>query len=221
MSAETFFAAVEQEIASFESVSLLERVRAGTITVAHYHSLLRCLFHQVRSSSWTFAEAAIHMPWKQWEAKHYLLKHAYEEATHWQWINEDLASTGYDGPAAESTEPPQPVSQYIALNQQVARETPLARLAIAMFLEGVGGALAERHGRRVASILALGPQQMQFFLGHSVTDAEHSLELAEILRRAVTSDEGWTVMEEKMQQASRLYAEIYRIADASVPTQAR
>jgi hypothetical protein len=97
MSIESFEAAVRALVAQGANIPLLRRVDEGRVTIHDYHSVLTTLFHQVSSSSSTFALAASQLDQDYWEAKAYLLHHADEEKTHWQWILSDLRETGFTG----------------------------------------------------------------------------------------------------------------------------
>jgi hypothetical protein len=88
---------VAKQIASFEGAELVERVARSDLSLGHYYSILTTLFHQTRSSPYTFAETAANCDWIHEEAKEFLLQHADEEKTHWRWILNDLKNTGFAG----------------------------------------------------------------------------------------------------------------------------
>jgi hypothetical protein len=206
-----FEAAVAQAIADFEGPrnAVLTTLRAGRATRTDYHAILCRLFHQVRSSSSTFALAGARMEPARFAAQHYLFRHAQEEATHWQWILSDLRSTGYRGTDPAELLPDTATEAYVAYNHYIAASFPLGRLAIASVLEGIGAALGTTYGTRLARALQLAPDQMVFFAGHGETDVLHSAELRQVLADAAPTPAEWERLAAIARSAGRLYTMLY------------
>lgn len=204
-----FTRAVKEQIVAFESASLVQRVVRREVALPHYHAILTTLFHQTRSSPYTFAEAAIHCSWAHAPAKEYLLQHAEEERIHWRWILDDLSATGYAGPDPRMAFPHPTCEAYIAFNERVARHAPVARLAIASVLEGIGAAFGERYGRQLLHCLGLEGRQASFFLSHGETDRHHSEELRQVIRHCDLQPAEWAWMAHAATVAGQLYRAMY------------
>src|SRR5688572_5724464 len=89
----------ERNIQTFVQDNIIvEKLKNGTLAMADYHNLLVVLFHQVYFSSTSFALAGSMCSTIDIAARDYLFHHAEEEKSHWNWILDDLKSTGYNGP---------------------------------------------------------------------------------------------------------------------------
>jgi hypothetical protein len=142
-----FEATVAAAIEAFPTARLMQRVKVGQVDMHHYHAILSTLFHQTYNGPYTFAQAAVNCDWRHEVAKEYLLRHAEEERTHWRWILDDLKSTGFAGPDPRREPPHYTAQAYIGLLYYIAERVPIARLAIASVLEGIGAALGGKYGR--------------------------------------------------------------------------
>lgn len=200
---------VEEQVDRFPTARLLKRVDAGAIQAPHYHTLLKTLFHQTYSSPYTFARAAVNCDWRHAPAKEYLLRHAEEERSHWRWVLDDLAATGYQGPDPRSV-PPHPCCQaYIGLNYYIAEEMPVARLAIASVLEGIGARYGGTYGARLLRSLNLTPSQATFLVSHGETDKTHSAELRNVIADCTLAAVEWTWMNHAAATAGIFYRAMY------------
>jgi hypothetical protein len=205
----TFQSAVTSQVSGFEQAALISIVDSGKITMPQYHSILTTLFHQTRSSPYSFAKAAINCDWRYAVAKEYLLQHAEEERTHRRWILEDLRNTGYSGPDPRDCFPHPTCEAYIAFNEHVAERMPVARLAIACVLEGIGAAFGLRYGRKLLALLQLGAGQASFFLSHGETDKRHVDELRDVISACELSPSDWAWMTHAATVAGQLYRAMY------------
>lgn len=212
MSLESFEPAVRALIAQGATNPMARRIDEGPVTMRDYHSVLYTLFHQVSSSSGTFALAASQLDQDHWEAKTYLLHHADEEKTHWQWILSDLRETGFAGVMPDQALPSVACEAYIAYNYYVAQRRPLCRLAIAAVLEGLGATYSKTYATKLAQLLSLRPTQLRFFLGHGDTDVGHVQDIFDVLRRSPLGDRDWTLMEHTAKTAFALYRGMYEEA---------
>ena len=205
---------VAEQVALFDQVRFLRRLRSGEITLADYHTVLCTLFHQTRSGPYTFAAAAVHCPWRHGAAKEYLLRHAEEERTHWRWVLDDLAATGYAGPSPLERLPHPSCEAYIAVNERIAREMPIARLAIACVLEGIGATYGTRYGKLLLETLQMAPEQASFFVSHGQTDIAHTQDLATVLDECELLPEEWRWMCHAAEVAGGLYRAMYELKGA-------
>jgi len=204
-----FNVVVEDQIARFTEVRLLKRLDQGNLYLSHYHVVLTTLFHQTYSSPYTFARAAVNCDWRHAAAKEYLLQHAEEERAHWRWVLDDLGATDYAG-LDPRTQPPHTSCQaYIGLNYYIAEEVPVARLAIAAVLEGIGSRFGGMYGKKLLQVLRLKPSQASFFLSHGETDKAHSEELRKIIAQSDFTPQEWTWMNHAALAAGQLYRGMY------------
>jgi hypothetical protein len=197
---------VGRQIAQFEQAALLRHVRAGTVRLEHYHAILTTVFHQTRDGPYAFALAAAHCSWRHVAAKEYLLQHAEEERTHWRWVLDDLASTGYRGPDCVTLPIHPTTERYLGFLRDISEHTPLGRLAAAAVLEGIGATFGGQYGRRLLTLLGLEPTQATFFTSHGETDKVHTEELWQILRACELDSSEWLELE----AAARLTGTYYR-----------
>jgi hypothetical protein len=204
-----FERAVAAAIQNFPTSRLLQRADAGKVEMKHYHAILCCLFHQTYSSPYTFARAAVNCEWRHEVAKEYLLRHAEEERTHWRWVLDDLKSTGYAGHDLRNAPPHYTTQAYLGLNYYIAEHTPIARLAIAAVLEGIGAAHGGVYGRKIVQQLKLQKSQASFFLSHAETDIVHTAELNEVLAASELTADEWAWMAHSAETAGRFYRAIY------------
>ena len=169
------------------------------------------IFHQVREGAFTFALAGVNCAPHLRNVKEYLLHHADEEKSHWRWVLNDLKETGYRwNPEAAL---PLPAAQdFISFNYYVALKMPIARIGIAMVLEGIGARYGAHYATRICQLLSLTPHQTQFYAGHGNTDREHSLDLWRVIESQELSDDEWQWMNHAAETAGRLYRRMYEEA---------
>jgi len=208
-SVEVFDKTVADQIAAFETARLMKRVAAGAVTMAHYHAILTTLFHQTYSSLYTFAKAAANCTWRHEKIKEYLLQHAEEERTHWRWVLDDLNNTGYTGPSPRTTFPHPTCEAYISFNEKIAERIPIARLAIAAVLEGIGAHFGGLYGKKLLDGLKITPKQASFFLSHGETDKVHNKELTEVIHASDLTPEEWGGMIHAATIAGIFYRAMY------------
>jgi hypothetical protein len=188
---------------------LLRIAAAKKLEIRHYHAILLTLFHQTRSGPYTFARAAVNCAWRFARVKEYLLRHAEEERTHWRWILNDLRATGYQGPDPRSQPPHFWTQTLVGLMYYTAEEMPIARLASASVLEGIGAAHGETYGRTLVEQLGLQREQVTFFLSHGATDLVHASELRDLLADAELTPDEWDRMNHVASMTGRIYREMY------------
>lgn len=204
-----FVKVVEETIETFPHNRLCQRIDNGSLEMKHYHAILTTIFHQTYSGPYTFARAAVNCSWRHEAAKDYLLRHAEEERTHWRWVLNDLSATGYQGPSPRMGFPHLTCQAYIGLNYYVAEQMPIARLAIAAVLEGIGGRYGGAYARRLVTQLGLNSQQTQFFSGHSETDIVHTAEIHTVIEQCELTPEEWGWMAHAAQTAGQFYRAMY------------
>lgn len=205
----TFESIVADQIAQFPNSRLCRRVEAGSVAMNHFHAILMTLFHQTYNGPYTFARAAVNCDWRHEMAKEYLLRHAEEERTHWRWVLDDLRATDYAGPSPRDLPPHPTCTAYLGLNYFIADHVPVARLAIAAVLEGIGAAHGGTYGRKLLQTLQLRREQATFFLSHAETDKVHTLELNQIIESMTLSTAEWRWMNHAAASAGQFYRGMY------------
>lgn len=200
---------VEHQVAAFETATLVKRVAAGRASLRDYHTILTTILHQTRNGPYTFALAAAHCPWKHAEAKEYLLRHALEEHTHWKWVIDDLQSTGFMGADPACALAHSAAEAYVSYNEHLATRMPVARLATASVLEGIGARFGGKYGGMFLTQIGIKPNQATFFLSHGETDKAHIEDLAAVIARLELDDDGWRGMSQAAAVGGALYRAMY------------
>ena len=142
-------------------------------------------------------------------ARDYLLHHADEEKSHWQWVINDLKRIGYKGGDPRNNLPNPACQTYIAYNVFTAVKDPLSRLAIAFVLETIGATFSKKYAQKVCQLLKLTPNQTSFFFGHGDTDVGHSQEILEIINQCELTEDQWKRMVQAVKVAGNLYKQMY------------
>ena len=122
---------------------------------------------------------------------------------------DDLKNSNYKGDDPRLFFPHPSTEAYISFNERVAKRMPIARLAIACVLEGIGGQLGNSYGKKLVQILGLTKEQTSFFLSHGETDKHHMHELAEVINGSELSPEEWGWMTQAATVAGQLYSNMY------------
>ena len=207
-----FKTTVDQIIEAFPNNEVCRKLDRKDFTLTDYHKVLRMIFNQTHDAPLTFALAGVNCPPRLEIAREYLLHHANEEKLHWQWVLNDLNKTGYrtHNPEDLQSLPPLPACQnYVAFNYYVAMKMPVARLAIAAVLEGIGAQYGGDYARKTCQLLQLKPDQAQFYIGHGDSDRAHIVDIWRTIDECdLTSDE-WQWMIQAAQTAGTLYRAMY------------
>jgi len=202
----------DQAIRSFEeNNSFLDLIKSSRITQSQYRSLLNHLYYQVLKSSVSFATAGANcLRREKWqEAGEYLIHHANDEKSHYNWIVDDARAFGG---LNRDTSPPVASISYVAFNYYVAHEFPPARLAIASFLEGVAAKVGPDYIPLLISCLNKDTEHFSFFTSHVETDEKHIVEIENVVSRLQLRPCDWDWMNLAVQTAADLYKDIYNAA---------
>jgi len=203
---------VAEGVAGFPDSAACRRLDEGAMEMADYHRLLLTLFHQTYEGPGTFALAGFHCPHRFERARHYLVHHAEEEQDHWRWVISDLKQTGYAGPDPRELWPCPETQAYVAFNVYTATRHPIARLAIAAVLEGIGGRWGTAYGRKLVEQLGLKRAGASFFLAHGELDKGHVEEVFEVIDACDLTSREWGWMSHAARTAGALYRGLYDAA---------
>jgi hypothetical protein len=204
-----FTALVMDLVEAFPQNALCRKVDAGTITLADYHAFLNMIFHQTFEGPSLFALAGAHCDTRRHAVRDYLIEHAEEEKSHWEWVIDDLRSTGFTGPDPRERFPLHPCQQYVAFNAYCAMRMPPARLAIAAVLEGIGAAHGKNYATKLCRALGLSHDRAKFLFGHGDTDVGHAEDIFRVLGAADLSPYEWAWMGHAARTAADLYRAMY------------
>jgi hypothetical protein len=208
-SRESFLAACAVAVAGFPENRLCRRLDAGELTLPDYRALLRMLFHQAFEGPSTFALAAAHCPARHFRARDYLLAHADEEKSHWEWILADLRAVDDPLPDPRTQLPAPACAAYVAFNVYTALRYPLARLGIAAVLEGIGAQHGTPYGQRLVADLRLGRKQATFLLAHGVLDVGHVADVQAVIDASEPSAAEWSQLSHAAEVGGLLYRRMY------------
>lgn len=200
---------VEEAVEGFPQNRLCRKVDAGDLDLSGYHKILRMIFHQVREGSASFALAGVNCSARFQAAREYFFQHADEEKSHWQWVLSDLEKTGDQETDVRLSLPLPACQSYIALNYYVAIKIPIARLAIAAVLEGIGARYGAHYARKVCQLLKLTPQQAKFYFGHGDTDVEHIADIWRTIEACELDNEELKWMCHAARMAGAGYRQMY------------
>lgn len=206
---ENFLEVVQQAVECFPRNRMCSKLDEEKFSMGDYHAILLMIFHQTFEGPSTFALAGAHCSPTLHEARDYLLHHADEEKSHWEWVINDLRNTGYTGADPRSLFPKPACQAYIAFNVYTAIRMPLARLAIAATLESIGANYGKKYAGRLCQNLALKPAQATFFYGHGDTDIGHTAEILALLDKQQLKQSDWDWMCHAARTAGQLYTAMY------------
>lgn len=192
--------------------AIIDLIDNNEIELAHFHSLLNTLFHQVYNSSSSFALAGAMCDSRYFKIREYLLHHAEEEQDHWKWIIQNLRDTGYTGADPREVFPSFATQAYISFAMFLAHKQPVARLAMGYVLEGLSGQLGIEYGQKAAIQLKLSREQMSFFLLHGELDKGHSQDILDTLETAPLTPYEWAYCEYAAECTLYLYKNLYNSA---------
>jgi hypothetical protein len=200
---------VNQVIQEFPQNEVCRRVDKNDFTIADYQKVLRMIFNQTHEAPVTFALAGVNCPPRLQTAREYLLHHANEEKSHWQWVVSALSKTGYQDTDFQSQPPLAACQNFVAFNYYVALKMPVARLAVAAVLEGIGAQYGRDYSKKICRLLQLSPEQAQFYVGHAETDRQHIVDIWRVIGECDLTTDEWQWMEHAAQTAGRLYRAMY------------
>jgi len=196
--------------------TIIELIDSNNLQLAHLHSLLNILFHQVYNSSSSFALAGSMCDSRYFKIREYLFHHAEEEQDHWKWIVQNLRDTGFTGADPRELFPSFHTQAYISFAMYLAHKQPVARLAMGYVLEHLSGNLGVEYGAKVAQQLKLTKEQMSFFLLHGELDKGHSHDILDVLQDAPLTPYEWAWCEYAVECTLYLYRNMYNHAAKQV-----
>ncbi len=186
----------------------LIRVFQEDITLEHYKSLLRQLFHQVRDNPQVMILASVYFKGDQREVVKSLCKHAVSEMGHDELARNDLRMLGDD---VETLPYENPLPSTMALLSfafyQVTNLNAVGLLGYVFFLEFLataqGGVFVEK-----LSKLGIPKPAMSFIMDHTEFDVAHNRLMEEYVDKLVVSEEEFDSVVYSMKVTADLYAKM-------------
>ncbi|MEL7488192.1 MAG: iron-containing redox enzyme family protein [Pseudomonadota bacterium] len=170
-----------EAIRNFSENRVIEAIKDGAWKKSNYEALLLAIHPQVYQGTMSFALAAGNCATRHTALREFLVRHAEEEMLHYQWIEDDLRSIGYEGRNPKEVLPNPHTQAYIAFNFYNAHHFPPSRLASSLVLEGLGASLKAEDLLPFLEREGLTPANFSFFLSHAKTDKEHIEELWSVI----------------------------------------
>ena len=204
-----FRGVVIEAIDHFAGNQLFQKLDSKKFDLGLYHKYLKMIFHQTFNGPSTFALAAANCNSKYDKIRDYLIHHADEEKSHWEWVQEDLESTGYKAADPRNEFPPIACQSYLAFNYFLAMKFPIARLGAAATLEGIGAKYGKKSATELMSQLKLRPNQLKFIFGHGDTDVGHVEDIYKLLESSKLEPDDWAQLQNAAYVSSRLYRAMY------------
>lgn len=208
--------AVDEGILFYSQNELLRKLSTAEIKMSDYHTYLLTIFHQTFQGPSTFALAGAHCDLRHYKIRDYLIKHAEEERSHWEWVIDDLRNTGYEGPDPKESFPTLACQAYIAFNVYLAIHHPISRLGAAAVLEGIGASYGRKTAETLIEQLNLNASQLSFIFNHGDTDVGHTKEIFDLLKESDLSSYDWKFLCHAATTSSRLYRAMYDEAAQNV-----
>ncbi len=211
---EQFIATAQKAVDAFGSNPVFARIHANTFGPADYRQWLRTIFHQTYQGPATFALAGANCDSRHCAIREYLIEHADEEKSHWQWVLEDLRNMGDDKSDPRAELPPLATQNYLSFNVYLAVRVPIARLGTAAVLEGIGATYSKRMADKMTQAMGISARELKFIYGHGDTDVGHTEDIFRVLSEADLSSYDWAWLTYAAQAGGQLYRQMYEAAVA-------
>lgn len=203
-----FIDALNDITLAFPDNQSARRILTGEFELSDYHGLLLSLFHTTYEGPSISALAASHLPDGFETARQALLRNAAQASAHWEWILDDLARTGFEGPDPRSTFPGTDAQAYVAYNYYVAIKAPVARLGVLSVIDAIATNFGANYSSRLFQCLSLRPEQTTFFYRRPETGGPHE-RLMDVLDTVPMTERDWQWTVNAARTAGTLYKAIY------------
>lgn len=197
---------------SFMVSQAMMRIAKGDITLAHYKSVLRQIFHHTRENPQLQALATVHFRGAQREMIKRFYQHAASEYGHDQLALNDLKVLGEDTSKIPTERPIPATSALLAFGfYQVQNLNPIGYLGYLFFLEF----LPTQQGKLIMNKLSeVGvPQEaMSFIKDHSTIDLGHNKMMEAYIACLVQRKADFEAVVYAMRVTGKLYADMIQEA---------
>ncbi len=198
----------QEAAGDFVQSPALQRTLAGNITIKHYMSLLRQLYHQVRDNPQVMALATVYFKGPQRAMVKGFCKHAVSEMGHDELAMNDLIALGDN---VETLRYENPLPSTIALLSfayyQVYNLNPVGLLGYIFFLEFISTQHTSPYVDKLGS-MGVPPAAMTFILEHSKVDVGHNKLMETYAEKLILSEEDLDSVVYAMKVTGKLYADL-------------
>ena len=192
--------------ARLDAVPLIRRVEDGTVTLDDYRELLLNLRQQVVEGGRWIALAASSMSIELFPVRSLLIKHAAEEHTDYQMLEQNYVSVGGDI-GVMLRQPKNIGSEAFSafMFHQAAKPDPLDLFGAMFIIEGLGSAKAGHWAARLQEVLGLDDEQVSFLAYHGINDDSHYDKLRMILSHPLID----LPLAERLVRTAKIVARLY------------
>jgi 3-oxoacyl-[acyl-carrier-protein] synthase-3 len=186
---------------------LVNRIDAGTATLADYRALLMHLRQQVVEGGRWISRAASNFSVELFPLRSAAIQHAAEEHRDFRLLEQDYCAVGGDLDEIRNGRKnlgSEALSAY--LFHQASQPDPVDLLGAMFVIEGLGTALAAGWARSLREQLGLREDQVRFLQYHGEADDDHFAELARMLRTDVVDRPRAERIVRTAEVVARLYA---------------
>lgn len=194
--------------ARLDQVPLVRRLDEGTVTLDDYRDLLLNLRQQVVEGGRWIALAASSMSIELFPVRSLLIKHAAEEHTDYQMLEQNYVSVGGDL-ATMLSQPKNIGSEAFSafMFHQAAKPDPLDLFGAMFIIEGLGSSKAAGWAARIQELLGLEDEQVSFLAYHGVNDDSHYEKLRMILSHPLID----MALAERLVRTAKIVARLYAL----------
>lgn len=191
-----------------DQVPLVRRLDEGTVTLDDYRELLLNLRQQVVEGGRWIALAASSMSIELFPVRSLLIKHAAEEHTDYQMLEQNYVSVGGDL-ATMLSQPKNIGSEAFSafMFHQAAKPDPLDLFGAMFIIEGLGSSKAAGWAARIQELLGLEDEQVSFLAYHGVNDDSHYEKLRMILSHPLID----MALAERLVRTAKIVARLYAL----------
>jgi pyrroloquinoline quinone (PQQ) biosynthesis protein C len=195
-------------IEDFNASPAVRRVLEGRLSIAHYQSILREIYHYAKEDPQIQALAAVHFRGKDRQFVKMFFKHATMEIGHDRMALDDLAALGVDVSSIPASNPlPATVALISFPFYQISYLNPVGYLGYLYFLEFMPTQEGQTYGAALAR-LGVPEKAMSFLKEHVSVDVGHNKLMEQYLRGLVHDEADLEAVVYAMKVTAQLYSEM-------------
>ena len=197
----------------FETHPVVLDAVAHGMSIERYRKLLLELYHVVWHFNPVCAAAASRVPDAQRQVRYFLYEHMHEESGHEEWVMNDLEAVGVAPADTRAYTPSAHVLALTGYNYWSAdRRHPCSALGMMYALEVIASVYGGTFSSAIRdSLLLEGDRGVSFISSHATMDAEHMIELRQVLNTLTDEASREAIVESTLvnfQQITGIFAAI-------------
>ena len=197
----------------FETHPVVLDAVANGMSIERYRKLLLELYHVVWHFNPVCASAASRVPDAQRQVRYFLYEHMHEESGHEEWVMNDLEAVGVQPADTRGYQPSVHVLGLTGYNYWSAdRRHPCSVLGMMYALEVIASVYGGTFSSAIRdSLLLEGDRGVSFISSHATMDAEHMIELRQVLNTITDEQARESIAESALvnfQQITGIFASI-------------